>query len=607
MKKVVYVCLLFMGISLIFFLKNNEQMNSLSQAEQATSTAGESQALLDSISYNEGLELIEKNTTLSKDIIVAVIDTGCDLDHEDLGDNLWTNEAEMTGEQYVDDDGNGYIDDIHGFNFVNDNDPYPEDNTINSHGTHVAGILSMTSGNEIGGDGINYHIKTMILKAGGGDNKYRIEDVKNAINYAKAMNADVINLSFGSTGLSEEDRNKLNEALRVVSGQAFIVAAAGNDSLPTSESASAGFTLNADMYPASFDFVTGVMACDFSLPSQLYEYSNWDYTDGLSKKYTIVAPGKNIYSTTMGDSYGYLSGTSMATPIVSGVAAILMNVLQEINHYDNRADRIADVEHYLLSSQNTLSYTDSKGKVHTYPKLNLLGSLKSIYSVPTSPSPSATASPSPSPSASASPSPSPTPTSETIPTNTPSSPPDLDVPKDTLATPKAPITQAINGTHIKLKISNTTKANRYALYRSTSPTKKGQQIATLNAAATTYRDYSVKKGVYYYYSLQSISNGNELNSNLSTYAKAIVPKVPTFSLMVMQKNRTLRVLWKRVAKATGYEIRYERKKNKVTKTTIRRTKTRRIKFSMKKYVHVKIRTYTTIKGRRYYSKYLKLK
>ena len=144
-----------------------------------------------------------------KETVIAVIDTGAELSHEDLVDSLWINEAERNGTDNVDDDGNGYIDDIYGVDFINnvptpapDNPSAPlryeapEDDSNTSHGTHVSGIIGMNPDNAVGYAGVGYRTKIMILKAGNYKNSFSFANAAKALQYAVANGADVINIQF---------------------------------------------------------------------------------------------------------------------------------------------------------------------------------------------------------------------------------------------------------------------------------------------------------------------------------------------------------------------------------------------------------------------------
>ena len=196
----------------------------------------------------------------SRDIVVAVIDTGVDYTHPDLAANMWVNPPEFNGTPGVDDDGNGYVDDLHGADtVVSDGDPQDD----HGHGTHVAGIVAAQADNGIGGVGVAYNTQIMALKAAQYSGVLAASDIAEAIYYAVEKGADVINMSFGgyARSLLEED------ALTIAFGQAVLVAAAGNDGIPN-------FPCKRDMYPAAYNWVLGVMASTSS--GSLAEFSNFD-------------------------------------------------------------------------------------------------------------------------------------------------------------------------------------------------------------------------------------------------------------------------------------------------------------------------------------------
>ncbi|MGN1206377.1 MAG: S8 family serine peptidase, partial [Eubacterium sp.] len=190
-----------------------------------------------------------------KDTVVAIIDTGAELSHEDLADSLWVNDAERNGTDNIDDDGNGFIDDVYGVDFVN-NVPTPvpddssaplrydapEDDSNSSHGTHVSGIVGMNPENESGSVGVGYHTKIMILKAGNSKNSFSFSNATKAVKYAVANGADVINMSFGSYNQNDLFASELEEA----SHSCLLVAAAGNNGKASSVSL---------MYPAAYPYV----------------------------------------------------------------------------------------------------------------------------------------------------------------------------------------------------------------------------------------------------------------------------------------------------------------------------------------------------------------
>jgi len=241
-------------------------------------------------------------TTGSRDVIVAVIDTGIDSSHPDLRDNLWTNPGEIEGNG-IDDDDNGFIDDVHGWDFVNgDNDPFDD----NRHGTHVAGIVGAVGNNGIGVVGVNWQVGLMPLKAFGSDGSGTDADAIAAIDYAAAMGAKIINASWGGPDFDQA----LYDAIAGAGTQDVLFVAAAANSSEDSDT-------HAD-YPMGFDLPTIVAVTATTFDDNLAYFSNYGRTT-----VDLAAPGYLILSTLPGNSYGLLSGTSMATPHVAGAAALV--------------------------------------------------------------------------------------------------------------------------------------------------------------------------------------------------------------------------------------------------------------------------------------------
>ncbi len=312
--------------------------------------------------------------TPGMETVVAVIDTGVDYTHPDLQSSMWVNAKEFGGAPGVDDDGNGYVDDIYGVSTVGgtrDHTGDPMDD--HGHGTHVAGIIAMAAGNRQGGAGVAYGAKIMAIKAGQATGTFADTDIAEAIRYAVANGADVINMSFGGYGHSF----LVEEALQDAFGSCVLVASAGNDGIPTSDAPEA-FLQKADTYPAGYSYVLGVMASDQS--GQLASFSNWDYYNNLNAEYEIVAPGVNIYSTLPGGQYASWSGTSMAAPVVSAAAAILRTKYFDKSLYSSRfiMGQLASATEDTLTYINPIDELYFPGRVHTYAVLNIQDSLNNL-------------------------------------------------------------------------------------------------------------------------------------------------------------------------------------------------------------------------------------
>jgi thermitase len=262
----------------------------------------------------------------SRDIVVAVIDTGADLSHPDLRANLWKNSGEIGTDSLgrnkasngIDDDNNGFIDDVHGFNFVSGNSDLSDNH---GHGTHIAGIIGAEGGNGIGITGVAPKVSLMILKyydpkAPGVNN---LMNTVKAIEYAAKMNAHIINYSGG--GL-EKSPHEISAIKKAQAKGILFVAAAGNEK---SNSDVHGY------YPADYDLdnIISVTAIDQS--KKVLESSNYG-----KNSVDLAAPGNNIYSLLPGGHYGFMTGTSQATAFVTGVAALVMAQDKDLR----RADRI---------------------------------------------------------------------------------------------------------------------------------------------------------------------------------------------------------------------------------------------------------------------------
>lgn len=248
-------------------------------------------------------------TTGSAQVIVAVIDSGTRRTHEDLASKLWINPGDSTVDSN-DNDGNGYEDDINGWDFVN-NDNNPNDGY--GHGTRVAGIIAAHTNNSKGVAGVDWGAKIMTLRALNNDGKGTIEDIVDSIYYCMNNNADVINMSLGTISYSSSLDQACNSAYRA---NIVLVAAMGNNGSSTV------------YYPAGLSEVIGVGATNSS--DERASFSTYGSGSQITE---LVAPGVDIYSTTMltDSAYGYMgasqsmpSGTSFSAPQVAGLASLLL-------------------------------------------------------------------------------------------------------------------------------------------------------------------------------------------------------------------------------------------------------------------------------------------
>ena len=288
----------------------------------------------------------------NSDVVVAVIDTGIDYSHEDLAANMWTNPGEIPGNG-TDDDGNGYVDDVYGYDFYNnDGDPFDD----HGHGTHVAGTIGAAGNNSIGVAGVNWQSKIMAVKFLGAGGFGSTSGAILSVQYATQMGARVMNNSWGGGGFSQA----LEDAISAANDAgALFVAAAGN------------YGRNNDIYPfypATYDIpnVVSVAATDHN--DNRSSFSNYGATT-----VDLAAPGTAIFSTSPTGScylcspsgYLYLNGTSMATPHVSGAAALIWAV--------NPTLSVAEVKDQLMNNVDSIPALD--GLMISGGRLNLARAL----------------------------------------------------------------------------------------------------------------------------------------------------------------------------------------------------------------------------------------
>ena len=235
-------------------------------------------------------------------VTVGIIDTGMQLNHPDLAANVWTNVDEVAGNG-IDDDLNGYVDDVHGWDFVN-NDALPADD--NGHGTHVAGTIGARGNNGVGVTGVAWTVKLMPLKAFDANGSGSVSAIIAALGYAVENGARVSNHSYGATDFV---RAEYDAFVAATTAGHVAFAAAGNNGVNSDE---------APHYPAAFRIANVVSVGATTETDEIAGFSNF----GI-RTVQVTAPGTSILSTLPGSGYGYLDGTSMATPHVAGVAALV--------------------------------------------------------------------------------------------------------------------------------------------------------------------------------------------------------------------------------------------------------------------------------------------
>lgn len=245
-------------------------------------------------------------TTGSKDVIVAVIDTGVDYTHEDLKGNMWTNEAEFKGSPGVDDDGNGIIDDIYGASFVDAAKPTGNPLDDHGHGSHCSGTIGAIGDDGKGIVGVAWNVRIMGVKFLSASGSGSLDGALKSIDYATRMGAKILSNSWGGGGYSETLKQAIE---RSHAAGTLFVAAAGNESNNNDANPT---------YPATYDVPNVLSVAAVDNRGQIASFSNYGKT-----KVHVGAPGVNIYSSIIKGGYDSWSGTSMATPHVSGMAVLL--------------------------------------------------------------------------------------------------------------------------------------------------------------------------------------------------------------------------------------------------------------------------------------------
>ncbi|MEI6444347.1 MAG: S8 family peptidase [Nostocales cyanobacterium ELA583] len=237
-----------------------------------------------------------------KGVVVAILDTGVDYNHQDLKNNIWSNPKEVA-DNGIDDDGNGYIDDVQGWNFDTSNNNVLDNN---GHGTHVSGTIAAEN-NDIGVTGIAYDSKIMPVKVLDANGSGSYSNITKGIYYAVDNGANVINLSLG--GNSSNDT--LKSAIEYAGKKGVIVVmAAGNNGDPIPS------------YPARYAYNSGIAVGAVDRNNNLADFSN---RSGSKEITYVTAPGVEIYSTVPNNQYALYNGTSMAAPHIAGVVALMLS------------------------------------------------------------------------------------------------------------------------------------------------------------------------------------------------------------------------------------------------------------------------------------------
>ena len=290
-----------------------------------------------------------KKKITDKRPVIAILDTGVDTEHPDLAENIWTNEREANGQEDADDDANGFKDDLHGWDFVNQTSRLGD---WNGHGTHVAGIAAAAGKNGIGITGANPDALIMPVTVMQSDGTGDVATIIKGIDYAAANGADIINMSIGTYGYSLA----MEQALGRAYATAVLVAAAGNDCLPMQGKCPVCTMQGMPMFPAAFTFVLGVESSNRD--GSRASFSNYDF-DGPTLStfgedqlynYELRAPGVAIMSTFPGGKYKALNGTSMASPLVAGAISRLL----QCKEYTSKEVLFGDLIHARKKSSNNI-------------------------------------------------------------------------------------------------------------------------------------------------------------------------------------------------------------------------------------------------------------
>ncbi len=284
-------------------------------------------------------------TTGSGDVVVAVTDSGIDFSHEELASRIWTNGDEIPGNG-VDDDGNGYVDDVHGWDFQN-KDNLPADDA--GHGTAVSGVIGAAGNNARGVAGVTWNIRIMPLKFIGPSGSGSMWDAAEAILYAADNHVKIINASWGCSGCYSDYFAQVID--RMEAKGSILVAAAGNDGRNIDKQ---------PQYPAAYAHDSIITVGASWKEDTPFEYSNWGKIN-----VDVVAPGRQILTSTLGGGYGEKSGTSLSAPHVAGILALYQSMHPDVSSETMKQKLIATCDHV-----SDLKYKSAcEGRVNAYRML----------------------------------------------------------------------------------------------------------------------------------------------------------------------------------------------------------------------------------------------
>lgn len=326
------------------------------------------------------------------DVTVGVMDSGIQTNHEDLIDNIWVNTGEIVGDG-IDNDGNGYIDDIYGWNCSDSNGDV---SYVSNHGVHVAGIVSAVTDNSKGVASVARNAKIASIKIFNSSGKSTLSYIIEGINYAKKNDINIINCSFGTTGWGDKTVESFKSLFEAVPNIFFVIAAGNTTSFSQADNDKVA------VYPSQLtkDLDNVISVANTTSSDELSSTSHYGATS-----VDIAAPGTVIYSTIPTSSYGTMSGTSMATPMVASAVAVMRAVNPNIS--------AKEIKETLCSSSDKLSALT--GKVISGGRLNAYNAVKAIMPTPT-PSPTATPTTVPTPTLSPTATPTAAPTVTPMPT-----------------------------------------------------------------------------------------------------------------------------------------------------------------------------------------------